>query len=202
MDNQESSIIVGENIPIITGQSTSASSGTTNPFTTIKREDVGVKLKVTPSIGEGDVVRLKIRQEISAVINTPTVGSVSRTTKREIKTVVLAANGETIILGGLIKDNITRSDSKVPLLGDIPWLGELFKSSSKKISKQNLLVFLRPTILRNKKQAKEMSQKKFDELWKLNLNIKKAKGLVHDKKLKTEKAPKIEELYHSNRLIR
>lgn len=151
MDNQESSIIVGENIPIITGQSSSGGAGTSDPFTTIEREDVGVKLIVTPSISEGDLVRLEIEQEISGV-SPSTAGADIITTKRQIKTNVLADDGETIVLGGLIRDDVRMSESKVPLLGDIPWLGALFRSSSEVVTKQNLLVFLRPTILRIKRR--------------------------------------------------
>ncbi|WP_068763261.1 type II secretion system secretin GspD, partial [Oleiphilus sp. HI0066] len=128
MDNQESSIIVGENIPIITGQSSSGGAGTSDPFTTIEREDVGVKLIVTPSISEGDLVRLEIEQEISGV-SPSTAGADIITTKRQIKTNVLADDGETIVLGGLIRDDVQVSESKVPLLGDIPLLGNLFKST-------------------------------------------------------------------------
>jgi general secretion pathway protein D len=106
MDNQESSIIVGENVPIITGQSTSSGAGTADPFTTIERQDVGVKLVVTPSVGYGDVVRLEIEQEISGVKDS-TAGADITTTKRQIKTNVLADDGETIILGGLISDNMS-----------------------------------------------------------------------------------------------
>jgi len=175
MDNQESSIIVGENIPIITGQSTSSGAGTADPFTTIERQDVGVKLIVTPSISEGDLVRLEIEQEISGVKDS-TAGSDITTTKRQIKTNVLADNGETIILGGLISDNEITSESKVPLLGDIPWLGRLFRSTSTKLSKQNLVVFLRPTILRNKEATRAVTIEKFDELWQLNLHIKESNG--------------------------
>ena len=175
MDNQESSIIVGQNIPIITGQSSSGGAGTSDPFTTIEREDVGVKLIVTPSISEGDLVRLEIEQEISGVTES-TAGADIITTKRQIKTNVLADNGETIILGGLIRDDISESESKVPLLGDIPFLGALFRSTSKMVTKQNLLVFLKPTILRDKESTRAVTNEKFDELWRLNLSIKESKG--------------------------
>jgi general secretion pathway protein D len=175
MDNQESSIIVGENIPVITGQSTSSGAGTSDPFTTIERQDVGVKLIVTPSISEGDLVRLEIEQEISGVKDS-TAGADITTTKRQIKTNVLADNGETIILGGLITDNMITSESKVPLLGDIPWLGRLFRSSSSKMQKQNLIVFLKPTILRDKESNRAVTEEKFDELWDLNLAIKAGNG--------------------------
>jgi general secretion pathway protein D len=175
MDNQESSIIVGQNVPIITGQSTSSGAGTSDPFTTIERQDVGVKLIVTPSISEGNLVRLEIEQEISGV-SPSTAGADIITTKRQIKTNVLADDGETIVLGGLIRDDETYQESKVPLLGDIPWLGALFRSTQKVVNKQNLVVFLKPTILRDKAANRAVATEKFDQLWNLNLAIKKSNG--------------------------
>ena len=198
MDNQESSIIVGENIPIITGQSTSSGAGTSDPFTTIEREDVGVKLIVTPSISEGDLVRLEIEQEISNV-SPSTAGADIITTKRQIKTNVLADNGETIVLGGLIRDDVRSSESKVPLLGDIPWLGRLFTSSKTEVNKQNLLVFLRPTILRDKESTRNVTNEKFDELWELNLAIKESNGENPDDLKKLDK-PTVESLYKEMRI--
>ncbi|KZY60120.1 type II secretion system protein GspD [Oleiphilus sp. HI0071] len=194
MDNQESSIIVGENIPIITGQSSSGGAGTSDPFTTIEREDVGVKLIVTPSISEGDLVRLEIEQEISGV-SPSTAGADIITTKRQIKTNVLADDGETIVLGGLIRDDVRMSESKVPLLGDIPWLGALFRSSSEVVTKQNLLVFLRPTILRDKAATRAVTNDKFDQLWQLNLDLKAAQGEDQEELDKLEKPP-VETLYN------
>lgn len=176
MDNQESSIIVGQNIPIVTGQSSSTGAGTSDPFTTIERQDIGVKLTVTPSISEGNLVRLEIEQEISGIDTTAVEVSDVATTKSEIKTNVLADNGETIVLGGLIKDEVDTKESKVPLLGDIPWLGALFRSSSEEIRKQNLVIFLKPTILRDKESASKVAQEKFDQLWELNLAIKEKNG--------------------------
>lgn len=193
MDNQESSIIVGENVPIITGQSTSSGAGTADPFTTIERQDVGVKLIVTPSISEGNLVRLKIEQEISGVKDS-TAGADITTTKRQIKTNVLADNGETIILGGLISDNVVSSESKVPLLGDIPWLGRLFTSTSSKVSKQNLIVFLRPTILRDRAATRAVTVEKFDELWRLNLAIKQSNG-EDEEELKELVKPSVDSIY-------
>ena len=198
MDNQESSIIVGENIPIITGQSTSSGAGTADPFTTIERQDVGVKLIVTPSISEGNLVRLEIEQEISGVKDS-TAGADITTTKRQIKTNVLADDGETIVLGGLITDNVIKSESKVPLLGDIPWLGRLFRSSKSTIRKQNLVVFLRPTILRNKGDNEAVTKDKFDELWDLNLSLKASKGEDPEELNKLEK-PSIDSLYESMKM--
>ncbi len=193
MDNQQSSIIVGENIPIITGQSTSSGAGTADPFTTIERQDVGVKLIVTPSISEGDLVRLEIEQEISNVKDSSRGADIT-TTKRQIKTNVLADNGETIVLGGLITDNVIMSESKVPLLGDIPWLGRLFRSEKASITKQNLVVFLRPTILRNKEDNRAVAVEKFDQLWELNLAIKAENG-AEPEELSVQEKPAMDSIY-------
>ena len=198
MDNQESSIIVGENIPIITGQSTSSGAGTADPFTTIERQDVGVKLIVTPSISEGDLVRLEIEQEISSVKGS-SVGADITTTKRQIKTNVLADNGETIVLGGLITDNVIISESKVPLLGDIPWIGALFRSEKATMAKQNLVVFLRPTILRNKEATRAVTIEKFDQLWELNLAIKAENG-ADPEELEAQEKPSIDSIYKEMRV--
>jgi general secretion pathway protein D len=202
MDNQESSIIVGQNIPVKTGQSTSTGSGVSDPFTTISREDIGIKLKVTPSISDGGTVRLKIMQENSSIANSSAASDII-TNKSEIKTNILADDGETIVLGGLIKDEISKKTSKVPLLGDIPYLGTLFRSSSNTHSKKNLLVFLRPTILRDKKASHDVSQKKFDTLWELNLKqVKRDNRLKKDDKgnyIEPTK-PSIDEFFNRNPL--
>jgi general secretion pathway protein D len=202
MDNQESSIIVGQNIPVITGQSTSTGSGVSNPFTTVAREDIGIKLKVTPSISDGGTVRLKIMQENSSISNSTSASGII-TNKSEIKTNILADDGETIVLGGLIKDEIKKKVSKVPLLGDIPFLGTLFRSSSDSHSKKNLLVFLRPTILRDKKASQEISQQKFDTLWELNLKqVQSSNRLKKDAKgnyIEPTK-PSIDEFFKRNPL--
>jgi len=199
MDNQESSIIVGRNIPIITGKSTSTGAGTSDPFTTIERQDVGVKLIVTPSISEGDLVRLEIEQEISDVLGSTAGAADISTTKRQIKTNVLADNGEIIVLGGLIKDDTVTTESKVPLLGDIPWLGRLFSSSVTRVDKQNLLVFLRPTILRDKTSIANVTSNKFDELWDLNLQIKKEQG-SSDEVIDEKEKPEVESVFNSMKI--
>lgn len=171
MDNQESEIIVGQNVPFVTGRTTTTGDGTTNPFTTIERQDVGLTLRVTPTISEGDLVRLDIEQETSSIADAITDASDIVTNTRRIKTSVLADNGETIVLGGLITDNYTTQVSKVPLLGDIPGLGVLFRSTNTRREKTNLLVFLRPTILRDKEAAREATHYKYNGLWELNLGM-------------------------------
>jgi general secretion pathway protein D len=175
LDNQEAKIVVGQNVPFITGSSTSSSSTTTNPFQTIERQDVGITLKVIPHIGEGGTVRLEIEQEVSAVL--PSVQGVNSadliTSKRSIKTTVLADDGQTIVLGGLIKDDNIKTVSKVPLLGDIPLIGYLFRATSDKKTKQNLLVFLQPTLLRDGGSAAEMSRRQYDSIRTLDMSVSK-----------------------------
>lgn len=195
MDNQESKIVVGQNVPFKTGQSTSSGEGTSNPFTTISREDVGVKLTVTPSISEGDTVRLEINQEISSVDDSVESASDIVTNTREISTAVLADDKEIIVLGGLIADDIRNSVNKVPLLGDIPVLGTLFTSTEVRKSKRNLMVFLRPTILRNKDQSRVASENLYNGLWELNLER------VSDKKVPENiEKPALERLFRKNEM--
>jgi general secretion pathway protein D len=175
MDNEEAKIVVGQNVPFRTGSTTTGASGTSNPFTTIQREDVGLTLQVTPHVHDGSVIRLEIFQEVSEVDKTSlsSIGSDGSadliTNKRTIDTTVLADDGEIIILGGLIRDKITDVNSRVPLLGDIPILGHLFKSSNKIREKQNLLVFLRPTVLGNKEDVRDQTKRKYSGVWEVQL---------------------------------
>lgn len=160
LDNQEAEIIVGQNVPFRTG--TESSSSTSNPFTTITREDVGVTLKVTPHIHDGKLLRLEVEQKSESVAEEAVSGQADLiTNKRSIKTVILAEDGETIVLGGLMKDDFTTSESKVPLLGDIPFIGALFRSQKESRIKRNLMVFLKPTIVLNKVDASAITKKKF-----------------------------------------
>jgi len=174
LDNQEASIIVGENVPFVTGQSTSTGAGVSNPFTTIQREDVGLTLKVTPHLAGSDSIRLELEQETSSVKDSATSAAVDIvTTKRKIQTTVLADDGETIVLGGLIRDDISETVRKVPLLGDIPLLGVLFRSTSKSRNKQNLMVFLRPTILENNQRLLDMTRKNYLGITALQFEVNK-----------------------------
>ncbi|MFZ5757565.1 MAG: type II secretion system secretin GspD [Pseudomonadota bacterium] len=173
LDNQEASIIVGENVPFVTGSSTSTGNGVSNPFTTIKREDVGIQLKVTPTMIDEDNVKLVINQEVSSV--KPTEDSIQSsdiiTSKRAISTTVLAENRQTVVLGGLIEDRVTETVKKVPLLGDIPVLGILFRAKSVNRGKQNLMVFLRPSIVRDGKSAGSLSAAKYKGVRSLAIDI-------------------------------
>ncbi|WP_417545249.1 type II secretion system secretin GspD [Marinobacter sp.] len=177
LDNQESEIIVGQNVPFRTGQSTVTGDGTTNPFTTIERRDIGLTLKVTPTISADGLVRLVVEQTTESVADSIEDASDIVTNKREIKTTVLADDGETIVLGGLTREDYQVNKSKVPLLGDIPFIGRLFSSESERRIKRNLLVFLRPKILLGKTEAVAATSEKFNKLWEVNLDIRNKLGL-------------------------
>jgi general secretion pathway protein D len=157
MDNEEAFFIVGQEVPIITGSTTG--SGNSNPFQSVERQEVGIKLKVTPQINEGDAVQMLIEQEVSSISGATSVDILIN--KREIKTSVIVDDGGTIVLGGLIDEDVQESVSKVPLLGDIPILGHLFKSTSTSKRKRNLMVFIRPTIIRDGVTMNEISHKKY-----------------------------------------
>lgn len=160
LNNATSSLIVGQEVPVTTGQVLGDSNS--NPFRTVEREDVGIKLEVTPRIGENDTVRLDIRQEVSSVFGS--VGTVTPDLildKREITASVLADDGEIIVLGGLVEQTDTLRGSKVPLLGDIPVAGRLFRSDGKASVRRNLMVFLRPTIVRSKEDARDLTDQKY-----------------------------------------
>ncbi|OEY65119.1 type II secretion system secretin GspD [Marinobacter sp. X15-166B] len=180
LDNQESEIIVGQNVPFRTGETTNTSAGLSNPFTTIERRDIGLTLKVTPTISADRLVRMVVEQTTESVADSIEDASDIVTNKREIKTTVLADDGETIVLGGLIRDDYLVNKSKVPLLGDIPYLGRLFSSESTRRVKRNLLVFLRPTIMLDKGDAVAITNSKLDGLWDVNLGIRDKLGLPTD----------------------
>ena len=157
LDNHEASFIVGDEVPTITG-STSGSNND-NPYQTVERREVGIKLKVTPQINEGDAVRLDIEQEVSQ-INGQTSVDVTFAT-RQVQTSVMVGSGDTIVIGGLLNEDVQESESKVPLLGDIPLIGRLFRSTSSSVSKRNLMVFIRPTIVRDDSTINEISAAKY-----------------------------------------
>ena len=160
MDNQEASMIVGQEIPILTGSA--AGSNNSNPFSTVDRQEVGIKLKVTPQINDGSAILLTIEQEVSSISGSTSVDII--TNKREFTTTVLADDGKMVILGGLIDEDVQESVSKVPLLGDIPILGHLFKSSSTTKRKRNLMVFIRANIIRDDVTMNKLSHEKYNYL--------------------------------------
>lgn len=162
LDNQEAEISVGQNVPFLTGTQ-QTTGGLANPFQTIERKDVGVKLKVKPQINEGDAVRLDIEQEVSSISRTAVTGASDLVTnKRSIKTSVLVDDGRIVVLGGLIKDDVTETVSKVPGLGDLPLIGKLFSTTSTAFVKTNLMVFLHPMIVRNVDDSTRLASDKYN----------------------------------------
>ncbi|MDQ7002329.1 MAG: type II secretion system protein GspD, partial [Ghiorsea sp.] len=164
MDNEQAEIIVGQNVPFITGQN-STQGGTANPFQTIQRKDIGLTLRVKPQISAGDTVRLEIFQEISSINLNPGVKGVDLiTNKRSIKTVVLANDGGMIVLGGLMRDDVNVSIQRVPCLGSMPVLGEAFKFTENRRVKTNLMIFLRPHIIKNANDIMAVTNGKYNDI--------------------------------------
>jgi len=158
LDNEEAYFLVGQEVPVITGSQTG--SNNSNPFQTVDRQEVGIKLLVTPQINEGNSVQLTIEQEVSSVSGA--TGVDISINKREIKTTVMVESGQTVILGGLIDEDVQESVQKVPLLGDIPIIGHLFKSTSNSTRKRNLMVFLKPQIMTDQKVMNTMAKEKYN----------------------------------------
>jgi len=177
LDNEEATLTSGEEVPFQTGSYTNNSSGssTSNPFTTYNREEVGILLKVKPQISKGNAIRLEIEQE-SSKVKSGSAG-LQTTSKNTIKTNVMIDDGQLLVLGGLIEDTFSESEAKVPLLGDIPLLGRLFKKASKTENKQVTMMFIRPTIIRNPVDAKDLSNGKFEHLISRDLDGKKQSKL-------------------------
>ena len=164
LDNEEAKLTSGEEVPFKTGgYSPSSNTGTTNPFNTYTREEVGILLTVKPQISKGNAIRLEIEQESSKVASIDPDSGVT-TSKNTIKTNVMIENGELLVLGGLIEDTYNEGETKVPLLGDIPILGHLFKKSNKTQDKKVTMMFIRPTIIRTPEEAKGLSNNKFKHL--------------------------------------
>lgn len=158
LDNAEASILVGQEVPFVTGST--AGDNNSNPFTTIQRKEVGVRLQITPQINDGNSVRLEILQEVSNIEDSVTASDII-TNKREIKTTVMADNNDIIVLGGLIREDETETLRKVPLLGDIPFLGALFRSTSVSREKRNLMIFIKPQILHDRDSLAKLSSEKY-----------------------------------------
>ena len=169
LDNEEAKIVVGENVPFITGQFTGAggSGVNANPFQTIERQDVGITLRIRPQIGEGGAVRMQIFQEQSSVLATTAAGTTNAgpsTSKRSIEGTVVVDDGQILVLGGLIEDRFITNRSKVPLLGDIPWVGALFRSESRERRRTNLMVFLRPIVMRDAESSNRFSVDRYEQM--------------------------------------
>lgn len=160
LDNQEAKILVGQEVPITTGEKLGGNFD--NAFRTVQRQNVGIQLEVKPQVNEGDAIKLFIRQEVSSIAGPVTNnGSDLILNKREIQTTVTVDDGQIVALGGLLDDNERRTIEKIPLLGDIPGLGQLFRSRAKSREKTNLMVFIRPTILRNAEDARKLAERRY-----------------------------------------
>ena len=165
LDNEEAKIVVGQNVPFVTGSFTNTGGGggsTVNPFQTVERKDVGLTLKIKPQIGEGGVVRMTVFQENSSVASNSTNGPT--TNKNSLETTVVADDGQIMVLGGQLKEQYDGGQDKVPLLGDLPLLGSLFRSETRKRSKSVLLVFLRPVVLRDAQAANSVTLDRYEAI--------------------------------------
>jgi len=182
LDNEEAKIIVGQNVPFVTGSyATTGGNTTTNPFTTVDRKDVGTALKIKPHISEGGTVRLEISQEVSAVVaGTANNSNGPTTTKRSLDTNVVIDDGQIIALGGLIGDDNANSIQKVPLLGDLPFIGNLFKYQSGSRNKTNLMIFLRPTIVRDKETGSNLTVDRYDYMRNQQIRLQPGKSVLTD----------------------
>jgi general secretion pathway protein D len=186
LDNEEAKIVVGTNVPIQTGSYSNLTSGTSSAaFNTYDRVDVGLTLHVKPQITDGGILKLQLYTEDSAIVtgttNATTNPAGPEFTKRSIQSTVLADNGEIIVLGGLMQDNYQVSNSKVPLLGDIPWIGQLFRSESKSRNKTNLMVFLRPVIITDHATAQAVTENRYDYIQGVQGAYKSDNNLIKDK---------------------
>jgi general secretion pathway protein D len=167
LDNEEAKFVVGSNVPFVTGQFTSTGTSVANPFQTIERKDVGITLRIKPQIGEGGTVRMTIFQESSSVSDKVAPGTTNAgpsTNKRQIETNVVVDDGGIIVLGGLIEDRFIENKSKIPLLGDLPGIGALFRSESRTKNRTNLMVFLRPVVLRDAPAGDRLSLDRYEQI--------------------------------------
>ncbi|NRB41348.1 MAG: type II secretion system secretin GspD [Pseudomonadales bacterium] len=167
LDNNEASIVVGQEVPFVTGSYTStgnSGSNPGNPFQTVERENVGITLNVTPHVNEGNDITLDITQIVSGIAQSSTPAGGIITNERKIETTVRVNNGDTIVLGGLLRDDVQEKVTKVPILGDIPLLGRLFKSSFTQVTKTNLMIFIRPTIVNSSAKSLEVTKKSYDDI--------------------------------------
>jgi general secretion pathway protein D len=182
LDNEEAKIVIGQNVPFVTGSyAVSAAATTPTPFQTIERKDVGLTLKIKPQISEGGTVRLQIYQEVSSVDPTSTTSPSGLTTnKRSVESLVLVNDGQIVVIGGLIQDTVNDTINKVPGLGDLPLIGELFKYTSRSRVKTNLMVFLRPTVLRSAPQADSLTDDRYDYILGEELKAKTAPSVLPD----------------------
>ncbi|MBL0728111.1 type II secretion system secretin GspD [Piscinibacter sp. HJYY11] len=181
LDNEEAKIIVGSNVPFITGQFTNTGTATTNPFQTVERKDVGITLRIKPQIGETGTVRMTIYQESSSLSRDVAPGTTNAgptTNKRSIESNVVVDDGQIIVLGGLIEDRFEETKNKVPLLGDIPLIGALFRSETREKRRTNLMVFLRPVVMRDGPSVNNFSLDRYDLIRATQKDSQPARSLV------------------------
>jgi general secretion pathway protein D len=184
LDNEEAKIVVGSNVPFVTGSFSNTGAtggGSVNPFQTIERRDVGITLRIRPQIGEGGTVRMAIYQEVSTIIDKVAPGTTNAgpsTNKRLIESNVVVDDGGIIVIGGLIEDRFVDNKSQVPLLGDIPWIGALFRSQSRTKTRTNLMVFLRPVVLRDAASADKLSLDRYDLIRSQQQETQPARSIV------------------------
>jgi general secretion pathway protein D len=192
LDNEEAEIVVGQTVPFITGSYTSAGEGATptNPFQTIQREDVGLTLKIKPQINEGDAIRMEVTQEVSNISGSTVSASDLITNKRSVNTTVMVDDGQVLVLGGLIEDQLVESEQKVPLLGDIPLLGWLFRYQKNIKTKKDLMVFIHPRIMRDSSQGSALASEKYNYMRALQMGIREDGLLL----MKDEAAPVLPEM--------
>jgi len=171
LDNYQAKIVIGQNVPFVTGSFATAAAatatgvGTVNPFQTIERRDIGLTLRIKPQISEGSAIRLEIYQEVSSIDPTARAGASDLvTTKRSLETKVVVDDGNTIVLGGLIQNTLTVTTQQIPLLGDIPFLGALFRFKSEDRKRTNLMIFLRPVIIRSADDGYRVTQDRYEYL--------------------------------------
>ncbi|MFT5691841.1 MAG: general secretion pathway protein D [Oceanicoccus sp.] len=180
LDNEEASLLVGQNVPFKTGQTTSAASTTNDPFTTIERQDIGISLIVKPRINQGDSITLEIKQTTESIAPSVETASDIITNKREIITKALIKDDQILVLGGLISEEETEVQEKVPLLGDLPFIGALFRSKGVNRDKKNLMVFIHPVILKDEIQTREITQRRYNFMKNLQQKASDKEWSVED----------------------
>ena len=181
LDNEEARIMIGQNVPFVTGSYTNNNSanGAVNPFQTVSRQDVGLTLRVKPQIGANGMVKMQVYQEVSSIDPATALAANGPTTnKRTIESNVMVSDGQVLVLGGLLSDSYSNSQDKVPLLGDVPLVGSLFKNENRNRQKTNLMVFLRPIIVHDKAESQNLSLDRYDMMRNSQLNSQPKRGLV------------------------
>jgi general secretion pathway protein D len=196
LDNEEARIIVGQNIPIVTGSyAQTGSTSTVTPFQTFTRQDVGLTLRVRPQVAENGTVKLQIFQEVSSIQSVNNVNGIILN-KRNVESNVIVEDGQIIVLGGLIGDNYTDGSSKIPLLGDLPLIGGLFRYDSKSRTRTNLMVFIRPSVLRNNQDNNILSNRKLDDMEERRKTFVQAPLLLKKEDLNSTSLRDIRDIMH------